>query len=177
MATASEADQADTPTPDKTIAGPGAKTKHTLVLRFATLYLLEGILQQPGPCTTPDKVVKWAKAWEKVRRAFPHRFEASGRSYNVDKNIIKDEAETDLAWVTRQQAYFDAKEQWEEQKATIVVNDKLRDIFRDAVKWIQDHRDDAKVGIKIGGQYASELMVALGLADPLKDDEFELDVE
>ena len=167
----------DTPTTadDKVVAMP-KKNAHTLAMRRATLYLLEGVLQNPGPCTTPDKIVKWAKAWEKTRKANNRTFAIGTDVYDIEKNVIRREAETDLAWFARQQAYHDRKEKWDSEPVTIVVNDKLRDIYREAVKWLHDHRDDAKVGVKLGGEYAAELMTVLGLANEVPVDEFALDV-
>lgn len=166
---------ATAPLPSTSDKGEGAK--HRIQLRRASLYLLEGVLQNPGPCTTPIKLARWAKAWEKVRRANNRVVQIENESYDIEKGVLRRERETDLQWAYRSRAYTDAKERWDREVVTLTINDKLRDVCREAVEWFHEHRDDPKVGARLGGEFAAELMIALGLTDAVPDDEFAADVE
>lgn len=155
------------------------KAKHRITLTRAALYILEGSLQNPGPCTTPAKIVQWAKVWNKIRSANNRTVRPSWAPQGVDfeKSPIRNEGETDLAFVQRNIEWNDLMRKWEDEQVVLTMNDKIRDVCREAVEWIHAHREDAKVAIKLSGKHAASLLVNLGICKPEDDDDYEMSID
>ncbi len=155
-------------------------TKHTLKLTRGALYVLEGILQDIGPCTTPAKITKWSSLWAKVRAANNRRVTTASNpdGYDIEKSFIRREGESEILWANRQQEHSDARDQWREQPVTLVLSDKQRDIAREAANWVVKNQNPATPGqvkaavrLQITGGDTGILFAALGLSDEDEGDD------
>ncbi len=151
------------------------KTKHTLHLTRAALYLLEGVLQDPGPADTMAKTVLWAKVWEKIRKSNDRRMQLSWApegGLDFEKPSLKTEGESDIAFARRKAEFDDAHKAWMEQPVDLVISDKYRDVCRDALKWVYDHRGDPKARTHVDNStHTALLLTALKLTDPIADED------
>lgn len=150
------------------------KTKHTLSLTRAALYILEGVLQDPGPADTMAKTQLWAKVWSKVRKANDRNLILSWSLQGVDfeKTQLRGEGESELAWEHRRAEFESAHKQWADQPVMLSISDKHRDVCRDALKWIYEHRNEPKTRTRLDNSpHVALLLTALGLVDPISDDE------
>lgn len=160
---------------DKTVP-----VKHRITLTRAALYLLEGIMQMHGPATTNPKVVQSTKAWDKIRSANNRMIKTSWapEGHDFEKMIMRNEGESDFDFTKRDIEWKDAVKRWEDSVVTIAINDRTRDICREFVEWVQAHRDDQKVGIKLSGKHAASLLLGFGIVKPSEapDDDYEVEV-
>lgn len=155
------------------------KTKHRISLTRAALLILEGCLQDPGPCSANfQKIALWNKVWDKIRSANNRMIKVSWapQGRDLEKDLIKIETESDYAWVARQVEWNEARKAWEDEVVTVVMNDKMRDTCRATIEWIHTHRDDPKARIKLAGAHATSLLIALDLAKAEADEDFECDL-
>ncbi len=159
-----------------TSAPVAAKARHPITLTRAALYLLEGCLQHPGPCTTNPKVVQWAKVWDKVRKANDRMIKVPWEKlgHDFEKPIFRNEGESDADFAKRSALWNERVKEWEDEVITVTMNDKMRDTCRETVEWIHAHRDDPKNGVKFAGKHASSLLVGLGVCKPESDDDYEM---
>ncbi len=162
-----------------TSAPAEVKARHPLTLTRAALYLLEGCLQHPGPCTTNSKVVQWAKVWDKIRGANNRFIKVpwSQTGHDLEKPIFRNDGESDADFAKRSAIWNDCFKVWEDELVTLTMNDRMRDTCRETVEWIHAHRDDPKTGTKLAGKHAAGLLIGLGICKAEPDDDYELDVE
>lgn len=157
------------------LAPAPSKTPHTLKLSRAALYILEGCLQEIGPCTTPAKIVLWSKVYGKVRRTNSRLIttEFTPQGHDFEKPMMRNEGEADLAFQKRSNAWNEAFSAWQKEPADpLHLSDKYRDCCRDAVKYVVDNSKDEKARVKIVlNEHSASLLVALGLAEAEADDE------
>ncbi len=113
---------------------PTAKPSHSLPLTRGAMYLLEGLLQDPTGCTTPSKMVKWAKLWEMVRKANKRDMLVEGRTFDFEKQMIIDPGESTDAFQRRVALINDAFATWQQEPLLLDFTDKRRDVAREAIK-------------------------------------------
>ncbi len=152
-------------------------TKHTLELTRGSLYILEGILQDVGPCTTPAKITNWSRLYAKVRSANDRRVypSSSPEGLDIEKPLIRREGESEIAWATRQQEHTEATEQWRNAPIALSINDKQRDIAREAIAWVTKNQNPApgsqtRASVRIQmSKNVGTLFAALGFGDEDED--------
>ncbi len=144
---------------------------HELNLTRAALYALEACLQDPGPCTAPNKTVLWAKVWDKVRKANNRLVTVPWAEEGVDleKPPLRLEGETDIAWETRRRVWNDAFEVWQDTPITLTLSDKYRDACREAMKFVTTQKDKARVKLE-NSLHAATLLIELGLAEDSEEE-------
>jgi hypothetical protein len=151
-----------------------SKTPHTLHLTQGALYLLEGCLQEMGPCTTPAKVVLWSKVWAKVRRSNNRLIVLSCApdGHDIEKAMVRGPKDTEIEWQHRVAEWNDKFPLWQKAPVDISLSDKHRDACREAVKWVFDNAKEGKARVQMAmNEHTALLMVQLGLAEPEADDE------
>ncbi len=145
-------------------------TMHTLNLTRGALYILEGCLQDMGPCNTPSKIVQWSKLWAKVRNANSRILVTPSvpEGYDFEKGVTKRETETDGAFAERVREHNEGFEAWSKESVALVLNDKQRDSAREAMKWVVGHQREARLKLTIT-EGISCLLVALGIVEDEDD--------
>ncbi len=148
---------------------PTAKPSHSIPLTRGALYLLEGLLQDSTGCTTPSKMVKWAKLWEMARKANKRDILVDGRTFDFEKQVVAETGETPEAFQRRVALCNEAFAGWQQEMLTLEFTDKRRDIAREAIK----HGIEAKklvMSRSAGGDinHTLSLLAAFGFAE---DDE------
>lgn len=151
--------------------------KHTLNLTRGALYMLEGCLQDPGPCEKDyDKQTLWSRVWQRIRKS-NDRMAATSWAPNgldVEKPVLRGKDETDIEFNHRAAEWSTAMKTWEDIPISIAISDKYRDACRDAVKWVVEHQADGKTKFKISiSPNWSLLLIELGLAKaaPTEDED------
>ncbi len=148
---------------------PTAKPSHSLPLTRGAMYLLEGLLQDSTGCTTPSKMVKWAKLWEFVRKSNRRNIMIEGRPFDFEKQVVAEQGESNESFQRRVAACNEAFAVWQQELLTLEVTDKRRDIAREAIK----HGIESKklvMSRSAGGDvnHTLSLLTAFGFAE---DDE------
>lgn len=151
------------------------KTFPTPLTRGAA-YLLEGILQDPRPCDTPAKTVKWATLYGHVRRANDRTIEVQGVKYDHEKARNKillgfpvfDEKDSGTAALQRKQqeallALEDANEAWRQDAITVEFTKRQLETAKAAVEYRSKNQDLAKGIMMPVNEHSLSLLVALGL--------------
>jgi hypothetical protein len=149
---------------------------HTIKLPNGSAYILEGCLQNPGPCTTPAKIVLWAKVWDKVRKQIDRRMKVSWSADPIDFEtpIFRDENETELSFKKREAEFNDAFKVWGDKEMTLTLNDKARDAVREALKYVVQHKDDERARTRVEASLSwAKLLIAFDIAT----DDSETDTE
>lgn len=137
----------------------------TPLLTRGAAYILEGILQELGPCTTPNKIVKWSRLWQLLRTRNDRTVTLeSGEKVDFERAVIPTETETNAAFQKRVQERGDAFTVWKDQPFDLVFTDKQRDIAREATKWVLAHQKDTKFKFE-QSQHIAVLFEAIGLDD------------
>lgn len=152
---------------DETEAAP-PKSVRTISLTRGAAYILEGVLQEVGPCTTPNKVVKWSKLWQKLRRENDRKIAVPGVAAKVDfeRTFFKDDGEAPEAFQRRVQAHNDAFDAWKDEPLTLTVTEKQYDTARAALKWVHEHQKDDRCTFKFKqSTHLGLVFEALGLDD------------
>ncbi len=159
-------------------APPGTKpVTHTVTLSRGALLMLEGCFQIPTANTTKAKTVLWDKIWSRLRAANDRMIVVpwEDEPHDVEKAVNRPEGMGDREWNERVQQWQDLAKDWEAERVTITITDKIRDPIRETLDWLDGHRAETK-GVTFVGKYPAELLVAFGQADALPDDDFEVTV-
>jgi hypothetical protein len=162
---------------------------HTLHLTYGSLTLLEGCLNDPGPCDTPAKYVEWADTQKKLRSANNYTVATAWGPQRVDKPVLMTEAEkqealnapakASIAFQRRMDEFQDVTvKAWQDTAVTIRISDRVRECLRAAVKFVLEHQTDQKSRIRVDiNPYWAQAIAELGLpaAKELpEDDGFEV---
>lgn len=148
----------------------------TLNLTRGAAYLLESILQDPRPCDTPAKTVKWAKLYGNIRRANDRTIEVQGVKHDLEKarNAIVlsfpvlDEKDPQVAQGNRklQEALLaldEANEAWRQEALTVDLTKKQIDTAKAATEYRSKNQNVDKGIVMPINEHSLSLLVALGL--------------
>ena len=143
---------------------------HVLPLTRGALYILEGALQDMGPCTTPEKITRWSKVWNKVRKANDRTIKPAHAADGVDfeKPVIPNTDETQASFQKRVADHNEAFEVWGQQKIEIMLTDKQRDTCREALKFVSTKAKEARKPFQMS-ENLGVLFIALGFGSDSDD--------
>lgn len=143
------------------------KAAHQLELTNGAIYLLEGCLQDLSGCNTPDKILKWGKCWKYIRSQNDRMIRLAGSDEAIDFEIplVPKAGESAEELQVRVAALNVAHTAWTKQPKVLAINDKRRDICRDAVKWWIGHKSDGRGKRMDMSENLLLLLEALGLVD------------
>lgn len=138
-------------------------------------YLLEGILQDPRPCDTPAKTVKWGKLYGHIRRANDRTITVQGVSYDHEKARNKIllsfpvlEGEAGAAAQNRKQqeallALEEANEAWRQDIVEIALTKRQIETAKAAVEYRCKNQDMHKGIVMPVNEHSLNLLTELGL--------------
>lgn len=146
-----------------------------LKLTRGAAYLLEGILQDPRPCDTPDKIVKWSRLYGAIRRANDRTITVRGVKYDIEKarnkiilgfGMVED---ADKAKIRDREVavieFEETTEAWRQEIVEVAFTKKNLDTAKAAVEYRVRNQDLAK-GITMPiNEHSFNLLVELGLDD------------
>lgn len=150
------------------------KTSNLKLTRGAA-YLLEGILQDPRPCDTPIKTVKWAKLYGTIRKANERTITAAGITADLEKirnKILLSfpvlEGDAGLAIQTRKKEEAlleleDANEAWRQETIEVALTQKQIDVAKTAVEYRCKNQDISRGIVMPNNEHSLSLLVELGL--------------
>jgi hypothetical protein len=152
-----------------------SQNQHTITVPKGSAYILEGCMQNSGPCTTPNKILLWGRIWDKVRKAVDRGIAVPWQKELLDFEtpVLRGDDESELAFKRREVAFNAAFDAWKEQPCTLVFTDKYRDAIREALKYVIAHKDDERAQTRVATSlHWGKLLIAFGLAtDSDADDE------
>jgi len=147
----------------------------TLKLTRGAAYLLEGILQDPRPCDTPAKTVKWGRLYGIIRRANDRTIEVGGVKYDHEKarnkiilgfGVVED---ADKAKLRDREvaviAFEEATEAWRQEIVEVAFTKKNLDTAKSAVEYRSKNQDLAKGIVMPINEHSLNLLIELGLDD------------
>lgn len=146
-------------------------TDHILNLTRGALYILEGALQDMGPCTTPEKITRWSKVWSKVRKTNDRTIRPAYAAYGIDfeKAVIPNTDETQASFQKRIAEHNEAFEAWGCEAVCITLNDKQRDVCREALKFVSTKAKEARKPFQMS-ENLGVLFIAFGFGSDDTDE-------
>ncbi len=136
-----------------------------LSLTRGAVYMLEACLQDTTGCTTPIKIVKWAKLWSYIRSLNKRDICIGGDDVYVDFEIplVILDGETQENF-SRRVSFRDLSfAKWQCEEIKIVFNDKKRDVARDAIKHaIENKKISMRGSLATNVNHTLVLLMAFG---------------
>lgn len=140
--------------------------KQSLTLTQSAAHTLAQCLSSHEQATPRDKIARYAKAWQHVRKAYVRTV----ADHDLDDGQLLPKAkDTDASWRERREAYETALKAWAEVEVQVPLSNRHLECCRDSVKWHAENRDKAAVKLP-NTHHVAQLLVALGLADAEADD-------
>lgn len=170
-----------------TDAAPVAtKHPHTLHLTHESLQTLVRVMREHPPGIAPQKMVLWDKVWAKLARLLPVTIQVSWSDVPLDVYVTHAYpiTMTPEQRVAGRAEWDRAMDAWKATPVDVPLSDKFRDACREGVKAVFESKEAprpsapgqpaaaSKVAQMLPQTTATaELLVALGLADPVPDEE------